>query len=445
MAKQVSRRKFLGATAAAGAGFMIVPRRVLGGPDHTAPSDILQVASIGGGGQAMHDMGQIARHDAAIVAVADVDKERGANAFKRFPDAKEYTDWRVMLEKEGDSIDAVLVACPDHVHAVAAAAAMRMGKHVYVEKPMAHNIGEVRALRKIAKESGVATQMGNQGHSFPSVFRLKKWMELGAIGDVTQIDCWTNRPSWRQGVARPTETPPVPETLDWDLWLGPAPERPYHPWYCPRNWRGWWDFGTGALGDMGCHILDSPYFGLNLTAPTRITAETSERFPETPPEWSIITYEFPARDGMPAVTLKWHDGGKVFDWPEELPKDKPLGDNDGGTLFTGSEGKILCGTYSNGAKIIPEEAMENYEHADVDTPRIRGGHHGQWVRACKGEDECGSNFDYAAGLTEVVLLGNLALRVEGPVEWDGDAMKVTNNDEANQYVTRENRDGWAMA
>jgi predicted dehydrogenase len=444
MAKsRITRRSFLGKSAAIGAGFMIVPRHVLGGPDHTAPSDQLRIAGIGGGGQAMHDLGQVTRDKDPLVAIADVDAKRSEDAFKRWPDAKKYVDWREMLEKEDKNIDAVVIACPDHLHAVAAIAAMRMGKHVYVEKPMAHNIHEVRAMRRVAQETGVVTQMGNQGHSFPGVHKLRKWVELGAIGDIAEVHCWTNRPSWDQGMARPTDTPAVPDTLDWNLWLGPAQDRPYHPAYCPRSWRGWWDFGTGALGDMGCHILDSPYYGLQLGAPTRISAETSERFPETPPKWSVITYEFPARgDGLPAVTLKWHDGGKVFDWPEELPKDKPLGDNDGGSLFIGSKGKILGGTYSNGMKLIPEETMDAYEHKDVEIPKLTA-HHMQWVKACKGEGETVSNFEYAAGLTEMVLLGNIALKTGEPVEWNGEAF--TNLPEANQYLTREYRDGWAVA
>ncbi|MBI1319278.1 MAG: gfo/Idh/MocA family oxidoreductase [Candidatus Hydrogenedens sp.] len=441
-----TRRAFLGKAAAIGAGFMIVPRHVLGGPDHTAPSDRLYIAGVGGGGQAMHDLGQVTRAKDPIVAIADVDANRAADAYKRWPDAKPYKDWREMFDKEAKNFDAVVIACPDHIHAYAATAAMRLGKHVYVEKPMAHDISEVRAMRRVAKETGVVTQMGNQGHSFPGVHRLRKWVELGAIGEIAEVNCWTNRPSWPQGVPRPSDTPPVPETLDWDLWLGPAPERPYNPAYCPRDWRGWWDFGTGSLGDMGCHILDSPYYGLQLGAPSRVSAETSERFPETAPKSSIITYEFPARgDGLPAVTLKWHDGGNQFEWPEELPKDKPLGDNDGGSLFIGTKGKILGGTYSNGMKLIPESAMEAYEHKDIEVESASKGHQLQWVAACKGEGETWSNFDYAAGLTEMVLLGNIALRTEGPIEWDGENMKITNNEAANQFLQREPRAGWSLA
>ncbi|MBI3118283.1 MAG: Gfo/Idh/MocA family oxidoreductase, partial [Candidatus Hydrogenedentes bacterium] len=305
---RLSRRTFITHTATAAGAFMIVPRRVLGGPNQTPPSERLRVAGIGAGGQAMHDLGQVSR-DADIVALCDVDQEKAAKAHERWPDARQYTDWRAMLDKEQQEIDAVVVACPDHIHAPAAKAAMQLGKHVYVEKPMAHDVAEVRTLMKLAKETGVVTQMGNQGHSFPGCYRLKQWIQQGAIGPVREVMCWTNRPGWKQGIDRPTDTPPVPPTLDWDLWLGPAPYRPYNPIYCPRSWRGWWDFGTCALGDMGCHILDPVFFSLKLGAPTRVTAEAEGATAETGPLKSRITYEFPERgDGYPACKIVWHDG-----------------------------------------------------------------------------------------------------------------------------------------
>jgi len=440
----LSRRKFLAQSAAAAGVFTLVPRRVLGGPNETPPSERLQVAGVGAGGQAMHDLGQVSRA-ADIVALCDVDQKKAERAYQRWPEARRYTDFRVMLEKEANRIDAVVVACPDHIHAAAASAAMRAGKHVYVEKPMAHDIAEVRALMKVAQETGVVTQMGNQGHSFPSCHRLKFWMEKGAIGPVREVHCWTNRPSWPQGIGRPTDTPPVPDTLDWDLWLGPAPQRPYHPAYCPRNWRGWWDFGTCALGDMGCHILDSPFFSLKLGAPTRVSAEAPDATDETGPTKSKIVYEFPARgEGFPACTLTWYDGGNTFPRPAELEEGKPLGDGDGGTLFIGDKGKIVAGTYSNGAKIIPKEKMDAYEHAGVNVYKTKG-HQVDWVKACKGEGEAVSNFDYAGPLTELVMLGNIAIRAGEPIEWDGANKRITNVPSANQYVQREYREGWKLA
>lgn len=441
--RTLSRRSFL-SSAAAASTFMIVPRRVLGGPNETPPSERLQVAGIGSAGQAMADLGQVSM-GADIVALCDVDSERAAPAHERWPNARGYADWREMLEKEKDKIDAVVIAIPDHSHAPAAMAAMQLGKHVYVEKPMAHNIAEVRKLMQMAKDTGVVTQMGNQGHSFPGCHRFRQWMDQGAIGTVREVHCWTNRPGWKQGIDRPTDTPPVPPTLNWDLWLGPAPERPYHPVYCPRSWRGWWDFGTCALGDMGCHILDAAHFGLRLGAPARITAEAEGATKETGPVKSKIVYEFPDRGpGFPACTLTWYDGGNLFPRPEELEEGKPLGDNDGGTLFIGETGKIVSGTYSNGMRMIPKTKEEAYEAEHGKTEMYKSkGHHQNWIDACKGQGEAVSNFAYAGPLTELVHLGNIAIRAGQPIEWDAANMKITNVPEANAYLQREYRPGWA--
>jgi predicted dehydrogenase len=438
MKDKMTRRGFIGAAAAATA-FTIVPRHVLGGPNETPPSEMLRVAGIGCGGQAMHDLGQVDRH-AKIVALCDVDDERAANAYLRWPDAPRYKDFRQLLEKEQNNIDAVVVATADHVHAVASLAAMDLGKHVYVEKPMAHNIAEVRKLVAAAARTGVVTQMGNQGHSLSTVRQMKIWVEAGAIGAVREVHCWTNRPSWPQGIDRPTDSPPVPATLDWNLWLGPALERPYNPAYCPRNWRGWWDFGTGALGDMGCHILDGAYFSLSLGAPSRISAESSGVNNETAPKSSFITFEFPARGDMPPVTLKWYDGGNMPDRPESLPEDDRFGDADGGQLLIGEKGIIIAGTYSNGAKLYTNEP---YDDPKVDIEIIRG-HQKNWVEACKGEAKASSPFEYAGGLTELVHLGNIALRAGQPIEWDAANMKFPNTPDADQYVGREYREGWAV-
>lgn len=442
--KSVSRRQFLGTAAAAGA-FTIVPSTVFGGPNTVAPNDKIRLAGIGAGGQAMHDLGQATREGDPVVALADVDWDRAANGFKRWPDAKQYKDYREMLEKEQDNIDAVIIACPDHIHAPAALMAMEMGKHVYVEKPMAHNVEEVRLMRESAKKNGVVTAMGNQGHSFPGCHLMKKWVEMGILGDIEKIDCWTNRPTWPQGVDRPTETQPVPEALDWNLWLGPAAERPYNRAYCPRDWRGWCDFGAGALGDMGCHILDSPYYALQLGAPTRISAETSPMNNETFPAWSIITYEFPERGpGLPAVTLTWHDGGKTFPAPKEWDREGTPGDRDGGTLFHAANGPVVSGTYSNMTKILDEEKNKEYKKVETDRPGTSA-HHINWINAIRNGGEAVSDFEYAAGLTEMVLLGNIALRAGQPIEWDAETRKITNVPEANKYLSRDYRAGWEVS
>jgi len=436
----LSRRQFLAQGAAAGA-FMVVPRRVVAGAAEAAPSERLQVAGIGAGGQAMADLGQVSQF-ADIVALCDVDQERAARAYERWPDARRYTDYRVMLEKEQQQIDAVVIASPDHTHAVAAMAAMQLGKHVYVEKPMSHNIAETRELMRVARETGVVTQMGNQGHSFPGVYRIRRWVDLGAVGPITEVHCWTNRPRWPQGIDRPTETPPVPETLDWDLWLGPAAHRPYHPAYCPRDWRGWWDFGTAALGDMGCHILDPPFYALQLGAPARVTAEEEGATSETGPLRSKIVFEFPERgEGLPACTLTWYDGDQTPPRPEGIGEDEQLGDSDGGSLFLGAKSQIVSGTYSNNARILDEALAEEFEPSRREEYRSMGHHH-NWVAACKGEEETVSHFDYAGPLTELVHLGNLAIRAGGPIEWDAANMRVTNLPEANEFVSREYRDGW---
>ncbi len=438
----VSRRRFLGQTASVAAGFTIVPRYVLGGAGNTAPSERLNIAGVGAGGQAAHDLEEVAR-DNNIVALCDVDEKRAARSFARWPSAARYSNFRVMLEKE-KGIDAVVVATPDHVHAFAAMAAIELGKHVYVEKPMAHSVYEARQLRAAARQHKVVTQMGNQGHSFRGCHILRAWLKDKAIGDVTEVHCWTNRPTWPQGVDRPADTPPVPASLDWDLWLGPSPERPYHPAYCPRNWRGWWDFGCGALGDMGCHIMDAAFYALELGAPTRVSAESSGVNDETGPKWSIIRYEFPKRGKLPPVTLTWYDGGKTPPRPPELEEGRRMGDRDGGgALLVGSKGKIVAGTYGNGVRIIPETKMQAYKNAKVKLPR-RPAHHKNWTLACKGEGTAISNFDYAGPLTEVVLLGNVAIRAGQPIEWDSENMKVTNLPEAERLIKREYRQGWTL-
>ena len=312
----ISRRSFVTTSAAVGLGVMIVPRHVLGGPGHRAPSDTLNVACIGVGGMGGNDVRGMSGEN--IYALCDVDEHAAAGTLAAFPEARRYTDFRVMLETDSASIDAVLVSTPDHTHAVAGMMAMDLGKPVRIQKPMARTLWEVRELTAMARRSGVPTQMGNQGHAQEGTRLIREWVEAGAIGTVREVHYWTNRPIWPQAIDRPTEAYHVPPTLDWDLWLGPAPFRPYHPAYAPFRWRGWWDFGTGALGDIACHSMDAAFWTLDLGYPARITPESTALYAETAPAASRITYEFPARDGRAPVTVVWRDGSLAPPRPEEI-------------------------------------------------------------------------------------------------------------------------------
>ncbi len=440
---RVTRRDFIKSAAAASAAFSftIVPRHVLGGPGHTPPSEKLNIAGIGVGGKGAGDLRGVESEN--IVALCDVDQKRAAETFKRYPKAKVYKDFRRMLEKEHNSIDAVTVATPDHVHAPASMMAIKMGKHVYCEKPLTHSIYEARQLTLAAREYKVATQMGNQGHSGEGIRLICEWIWDGAIGPVREVHAWTDRPGgrWKQGVDRPEETPPVPPTLDWDLWLGPAPERPYNPIYCPFTWRGWWDFGTGALGDMACHILDPAFWALDLGYPRSVQAATTSVNDETYPLCSVIEYEFPARGDKPPVKLTWYDGGLKPTRPDELEPERKLEGN--GVIFVGDKGILMCGCYGSHPRLVPESKMQAYQLPPKTIPRVEG-HHKDWINACKtGKPAC-SNFDYAGPLTEMVLLGNIAVRTGRRLEWDGENMRCTNVPEANDYIRREYRKGWSL-
>ena len=431
---------------------MILPRHVLGGKKYVAPSDKLNVAGIGVGGQGGGDISQMKEEN--IVGLCDVDWERAARTFKKFPDAERYRDFRIMLDTEKD-IDAVVIGTPDHVHAAATMAALGLGKHVFCEKPLTHTIFEARAVTKAARSAGIATQMGNQGHAMESIRILCEWIWDGAIGDITEVHAWTPHPVWPQGIGRPLETPPVPESLSWDLWLGPAPKRPYHPCYVPQKWRGWLDFGTGGLGDMGCHIFDHIVWSMKLGAPISVEASYSEFVPdkmtwdkpkntETYPRASIVTYEFPAREGFPPLTLTWYDGGLMPPRPEELPQDLKMGDTYGGALYVGTKGKILCGSHgANGLRIWPEKRMEEYQRPPKTLPRSIG-HYKEWISACKGGKQAESNFDYAGPMTEIVLLGNVAIRAGTKLYWDAEKMWFPNFPEADKFLHRPYREGWSL-
>jgi predicted dehydrogenase len=445
--RKTSRREFLGASAAT-ALFTIVPRHVLGGPGRTPPSEKLNIAGIGVGGMGASNLKMLESEN--IVALCDVDHEYAAKTFKRYAQAKVYKDYRVMLDKQKD-IDAVVVATPDHTHAVITMAAIRAGKHVYCQKPLTHDVYESRMLAKAAREAGVAAQMGIQGHSAEGFNLICEWIWDGAIGQVREVDAWSALTYTPHGhvwwsspcTERPTETPPVPETLDWDLWIGPAPLRPYHPCYHPAVWRCWWDFGCGMLGDRGCHTLDSVFAALKLGAPSSVEATCKGGNDEIHPDSAIVTYHFPTRGELPLLKLTWYDG-QLPPRPKELEEDRIAGDAEGGVIFKGDKGILMCGTTGNSPRLIPESAMQAYERPVKTLPRVPDSHEMDWVRACKSGKQPGANFDFSGPLTELVLLGNIAKRVGRRIEWDAQKMKITNLPDADEHVRTPYRDGWTL-
>jgi predicted dehydrogenase len=446
-AKHIDRRGFL-AGAAVTTAVTIVPRHVLGGAGNIAPSEKLNIAGIGVGGMGASNLKQLESEN--IVALCDVDHEYAGKTFKRYPKAKVYTDFRKMLDKQND-IDAVVIATPDHTHAVIAAEAMRRQKHVYCQKPLTHDVYESRMLAKIAKETGVTTQMGIQGHSGEGARLVCEWIWDGAIGRVTEVDAWCSLSYYPFGHAywsskwsrRPAETPPVPATLDWNLWLGPAPERPYHPAYHPAVWRCWWDFGCGMMGDRGAHTLDPVFWALKLGHPTSVEATSLDLNPDTHPIASIVTYQFPARGDLPPVKLTWYDGLRA-PRPAELEDGRRMGHAEGGSLFKGSKGKLVAGVYGEDPRLIPESNMKAYKTPEKTIPRVEGSHEMDWVQACKSGRKAGADFEYSALLTEICLLGNVTRRIDARIEWDAENMKVTNLPQANKYVRTQYREGWSL-
>ena len=444
----LSRRALLGQTAAMAASLTIVPRHVLGGAGQTPPSEKLNIAGIGIGGQGGSDIDSVNSEN--IVALCDIDDAYAANTRKRYPKAKQYRDFRQMLDKE-KSIDAVVVGTPDHTHAVVSMWAIKMGKHVYCEKPLTRTVYEARALAEATREAGVATQMGNQGMAFEGNRLINEWIWDGAIGQVREVHAWSDRPThngqlfWAQGVDRPQDRPPVPETLDWDLWLGPAPNRPYHPAYHPFRWRGWWDFGSGGLGDMGIHNLAPVFSALKLDAPTGVCASSTLYNDETLPLASTVHYEFAARVDMAPVTLHWYDGGIIPARPPELDEDRELSREDG-LIFVGDKGKMYVeGWGGHSPRLIPEAKMKAYQRPPKTLPRSIG-HHNEWIKACKEGTPTRSAFDTFAGpLTEAVLLGTVCVRSGGQrLLWDSAKLKVTNSDQANEYLHYKYREGWTL-
>jgi predicted dehydrogenase len=478
---KVTRRDFIKKASVAAGGFFIVPRYVLG-KGYTAPSDRLNIASIGGGGKGQSDCLNAWNNDKNnIVSIVDVDWNRAKTVMDKFPKATRYRDFREMFDKEAKNIDAVTVSTPDHQHAVAAMAAMSLGKHVYVQKPLTHDIYEARMLTEAARKNKVVTQMGNQGASSPGTYQFVKWFDSGIIGKVDTVYVWTNRPVWPQGKPRPTDKPDMPKDLAWDAWVGTAPLTNYHPLYHPFKWRGWWDFGTGALGDMACHLIDPAYRALGLGYPLEVECSVGSVFskdwvadynPDGCPPSSTVQLKFAAtKKNKSEVKLTWMDGGTRPFHPDLIPADVMMGDLDGsnGVIMIGEKGILTCGTYGHHPKVFikgkPTMEMPAEDPKAVKLPE--NGHQASWTEACKAGFESKehklltSSFDFAGPLTESILMGNLAIksydyRVENANKsfdypgrkkllWDGINMKITNFEPANQYVKRTYREGWKLA
>ncbi len=434
---RISRRKFLGSAAATGA-VMVVPSHVLGRQGE-GPNEKLNIACVGVSGRAEAHMIPAAEQN--LVAICDVDATKLGAEAKKHPKAKTYKDYRKMFDASEKEIDGVFVTIPDHHHAFATMEAIKRGKHVYCEKPLTHSVWEARQVTEAARKAKVATQMGNQGQSSQGTRMLAEWVAAGAIGNVTEAHLWTNRPLWPQGLAKRPPSKPAPANLDWDLWIGPAPYRDYHDHLHPFAWRGWWDFGCGALGDMGCHGMAPVFFALKLGYPTVVEAESSGSTAECPPKWSIVRYTFPARGDMPPVKLTWYDGSKMPPRPPELEENRKFGDN--GTLLVGDKGKLMV--FTNNPRLIPEAKMREFKPPPKTLPRVpRGNHQNDWFIACKGGRPACSNFDFAGPVTEAVLAGNVAIRTGKRLEWDGPGMKAKNAPEADRFIRRDYRKGWSL-
>ncbi len=449
--------------AAGATAFTVVPHHVLGSRAYAAPSGKINIAGVGIGGVGKSFLQGCAQEQAARIAfLCDVDHQYAKPTFEEYPQAKRYRDYREMLDKEDKNIDAVLVATPDHTHAMITMEAIRRHKHVLCVKPLTRTICEARTVMDAARKAGVATQVTASSSTSDSAATLCEMIQDGAIGEVREVHCWSNRPLWPQGMLRPEGSDPVPAHFDWDLWLGPAPVRPfkdkwgkdhlvmkqakynypfdavYHPW----NFRGWWDFGTGALGDMGCHHLNTLFRALKLGHPSSVWASSTKAMPEATPLASTVAWEFPAREGMPPVTVYWYDGGIKPPRPRELEENRPWPDE--GNLYIGSKGKILGDT--NGGRIIPQSKMQSYKLPPKTLPRsnFKNIATGEWIRACTGGEQASCHFDIGGLLAEVVLLGNIAIRRGKKLYWDAPNMKFTNDEEANKYVKEPYRDGWSL-
>ncbi|MFN4144963.1 MAG: Gfo/Idh/MocA family protein [Runella sp.] len=467
-----NRRQFLKNSAVAAAGVMIVPRHVLG-KGYIAPSDKLNIAAIGCGGKADYNIQQAYNNGSDnIVALCDVDDRQSKKYREKFPNAPYYKDYRKMLEREHKNFDAVIITTPDHMHYVQANAAMQLGKHVYLEKPLTHDIWEARMLTRLAAEKKLVTQMGNQGSSGKGTRQTEAIVQSGMIGDVHTVEVWTDRPVWPQGIKSPkdrNETQPIPAEVDWDLWLGTAPYRQYHEAYMPFRWRGFWDFGTGALGDMGCHFMDVPFRAMKLGYPTSVECSASSVygdffrelfFEDIGPQATAIHLKFPnpTSKKYPELSLSWYDGGIRPRLPEGCDYEKVFAGRDGGVMFIGTKGVLACELFGNNPKLFVNGKLQEIKLPEPKRPLVEGdtaGHQQQWVKACKAGfgTYTSSSFAEAGPLTEIVLMGNLAVRSylvrengkftgRKKLLWDGQNMKITNFDAANAFVKRNYREGW---
>jgi predicted dehydrogenase len=407
----------------------------------------MNIAGIGIGGMGAGNLAALGAEN--IVALCDVDPNYAAHTVKKYPDAKFYIDYREMLDKQ-KNIDGVVVATPDHTHAVISAAAMRAGKHVYCQKPLTHDVYEARMLAKLAKENKVATQMGIQGHSMEGIRLMSEWIAAGVIGEVREVDAWCSLTYYPWGHAgwssswgeRPKDTPPAPANMNWDLWIGPAPMRPYHRAYHPATWRCFWDFGCGMMGDRGAHTLDPVVTALKLGAPTSIEATSCGNTPEVHPLSAIVTFQFPERPGFPPLKLTWYEGTRP-PRPADL-EDQRRVPAEGGAFIKGSKGTIMAGVYGESPRIIPEIKMKEAQLPAKTLPRVSGPHEHDWVRACKSGEPAGADFAYSGPLTETCLLGNIAKRADARLVWDAENLKITNLPDANQYVRTSYRQGWEL-
>jgi predicted dehydrogenase len=469
MNRRTNRRQFLMSSAAAAGGVLVASRApVYGYP----ANEKLRIAIVGAGGQGRSHVNDDAVRAEQVVALCDIDDRNLHSAASVHPMAEKFNDFRVMFDKMHKDIDAVVCATPDHNHAVVTAAALKLGKHAYTQKPLTHTVYEAHVLSRLARDNPkLATQMGNQGHSNEGARRVVEIVRAGAIGKIREVHSWTNRPIWPQAIDRPTDTPPVPHHVHWDVWLGPMPERPYNPAYHPFKWRGFWDFGTGALGDMACHICDTAFWALDLKHPTSIDAKCEGVKPETAPKWSVITYEFPARSEMPPVTLTWYDGGKLP--PDELAEkygvthrvrrrgaggdqakgkgqgqgatETVKGFEDNGSLLIGEKGAVLLDTYGANYQLLPKKDFEGFTPPEKTLKRSPGNNHMRdWIEAAKNGTQACSNFEYASALTGMVLLGNLALRAGKKIEWDAANMRATNCSECDEMIKPPYRKGWSL-
>jgi predicted dehydrogenase len=432
-----NRRCFIQTAGVAVGAPLILPRHLIGADGANSK---LNIVAIGVGGMGLNYVKSCDSQN--IVALCDVDDAHAAKAYKGYPDAKRYRDFRLMFEKE--KFDAVIVGTPDHWHAIMAMTAMQMGKHVYCAKPLTRTVGEARALTEMAAKSKVATQMSVQYNAREEHRLVAEWIQDGAIGAVRQVEIWSNRPVWPQGIARPRDTPAVPSTLDWALWQGPAEKRPYHPIYVPFKWRGWWAYGAGALGDMGCHGFDPVYRALKLTVPIWVAGDSTKLFDESAPKACTVVYKYPERGDLPPVTLTWRDGGRKPERPPELDASRNWDKIKAGILYRGEKGAILTTDLGMSPRIIPESRMQEYKRPAKTLSRSIG-HYEEWIEAGKGGPAAGAEFAYGGPITEAVLLGNIAVKVpHETLNWDAGKFRFSNSEEANALIHEPMHNGWGL-